>query len=98
MFTPPVEVSAALAAFAPLFTSAQLAPRASPAVRRAAGPEQPHPQGGFARAGLGPPTRFPERPSLTEPRPLVRTRRRPGAAQAVGGGLRALGPRDRRLG
>src|SRR5438067_1865796 len=98
MFTPPAEVSAVLAAFAPLFTSAQLAPRASPTVRRAAGSGQPHRHRRAPRLGAGRRARLPEFPSSAQSGPLVGPPCGRRATRSFGGSLCARRSGDRRLG
>src|SRR5690348_180207 len=98
MFTPPAEVCAVIAAFAPLFTSAQLVARASPALRRAAGPRESYPHRRLTCLGLGRRTRLPELPSVAQSGALVGPTGRPSAAQVIGGGLCALGAGDPRPG
>src|SRR3954466_1176797 len=65
----------------PIVYSAELAARASLAVRRAAGPRQPHRHGCLTRLRVGRRAGFPELPSVAQPGPLVGATGRPSAAR-----------------
>src|SRR5438046_2759651 len=98
MFTPPVEVSAVLAAFAPLFTEPSWCRAQALLCGVLLAPANHTLTAALRALGLAGSARLPELPSVAQSGALVGPAGRPGAAQVIGGGLCALGAGDHRSG
>src|SRR5437763_17171344 len=98
MFTPPVEVSAVLAAFAPLFTPPSWLGAQALLCGTLLAPANHTLTAALRALGLARAAPLRELPSVTESRPVVGPTGGPGAAGPFGGGLRAFGAGDPRPG
>src|SRR5689334_3748662 len=98
MFTPPAEVSAVLAAFGPLFTQPSWLRAQALLCGMLLAPANHTLTAALRALGLAGSARVPELPPITQSGPLVGTTGCPGTTPPFGGGLCALGSRDRRPG